>query len=161
MNIARFIVLGMVLHIRAGIDQPRIGDMAPALPSVKVLNGGSNDLLQWKSLRHRTIVLDFWATWCGPCVASIPNLNKLIQEADPNRVVFLSIDDENPSDIKTFAARNGLRSLLIADEKGKILRSYGISGRPSVIVINGSGHVVAITRIDSLSVRQLTNWSNQ
>jgi thiol-disulfide isomerase/thioredoxin len=161
MYIARSIVLGLVIFLGAGITQPRIGDMAPVLPVMKVLNDGSNHLLKWKDLSHRTIVLDFWATWCGPCVASIPNLNKLIQESDVDRVVFLSIDDENPSYMKDFAIRKGLRSLIVADAEGKILRLYGVYGRPSVIVISGSGRIVAITRIESLSARQLADWSDQ
>ncbi len=76
--------------------------------------------------------------WCGPCVASIPNLNQLIQETDPNRVVFLSIDDEDPFLCQDIRGEKGIAEP--ADrriQKGKILRSYGVSGRPSVIVVNG------------------------
>ena len=49
----------------------------------------------WASLKGKVVVLEFWATWCSPCVASLPHLNQLVESLDPAKFQFISIDDED------------------------------------------------------------------
>src|SRR5215475_12511717 len=72
----------------------RLGDPAPPLNLAEVLQAPKDANTTWESLRGKVVVLDFWATWCGPCVASIPHWNELSQKFRDQPVVFLAISDE-------------------------------------------------------------------
>ncbi len=97
--------------------------------------------------RGKAIVLDFWATWCGPCRASMPHLNGLQERysKDGLVVVGLSVDDMPPSAVKKFADRMGVRfRLAMADEK--LLDQYGpIRMLPTTFFINRRGEIVRRT----------------
>lgn len=73
-------VLLLVVLFRAAIAQtpsngPKIGDPAPKLELETVLT--PSIALSWSAVRGQVVVLEFWATWCAPCVAQIPHLNAL------------------------------------------------------------------------------------
>lgn len=97
--------------------------------------------------RGKPIVLDFWATWCAPCRASMPHLNGLQERfsRDGLVVVGLSVDDMPPSAVKKFADRMGVRfRLAMADEK--LLDQYGpIRMLPTTFFINRKGEIVRRT----------------
>jgi thiol-disulfide isomerase/thioredoxin len=97
--------------------------------------------------RGKPIVLDFWATWCAPCLASMPHLNGLQERyaRDGLVVVGLSVDDMPPSAVKKFADRLGVRfRLAMADEK--LLDQYGpIRMLPTTFFINRRGEIVRRT----------------
>ena len=93
----------------------------------------------------RVQVINFWATWCGPCVRELPLIEKLGQERDDVRVTLVSLDldlDENPEKVYKFVERKGLQSeVLILDERDsnswidKIDKNWSGS-LPATIVIN-------------------------
>jgi peroxiredoxin len=61
-----------------------------------------------RDLRGRRVVLDFWATWCGPCVMEIPHFIRLYNETSRNDLVILAISTEDVATIRSFAAQKGL-----------------------------------------------------
>ena len=115
----------------------------PAAPSfvVRDLEGKT---VRLSDLKGKAVVLDFWATWCGPCRASMPHLSQ-IQERYARQglvVLGLSLDDLDPRSVRRFA--NQLRitfRLGMADER--VLNSYGpIRSVPTTYFINRRGEVI-------------------
>ncbi len=67
---------------------------APDFSVAKVLNAPVKSVKSLKDLKGKVVFLEYWATWCGPCVASIPHMNRLEEALKGEPVVFLSVTDE-------------------------------------------------------------------
>jgi cytochrome c biogenesis protein CcmG/thiol:disulfide interchange protein DsbE len=111
----------------------------------------------WKdpvtTANDKVVVLDFWATWCGPCVKAIPHMNKL-QEHYGNQLVCVGISDE--SSFKADMVKRGLKMNdfsygLATDTTGTLKNFFQIRGIPHVVVLSGDwvvrwqGHPSALT----------------
>src|SRR6516165_2428313 len=89
-----------------GAAQPvRLGAPAPSLNLSKLLNAPSDAVANWPALRRQAVVLEFWATWCPPCVEQIPHLNKLAEQFRDSKVLFLSVTYEDAATVLAFTAR--------------------------------------------------------
>ena len=93
--------------------------------------------------RGRPVIIDFWATWCAPCVRQIPVLNAF-QAAHYGEVSVLGIavDSQGIEVVAPFAAEHGIQyPVLVGDES--LAQEYGAFGFPSLYVIAPDGHIVA------------------
>ncbi len=125
-----------------GAARARADDSAPA-PSfaVKTLDGRS---LRSADLRNRPVIVDFWATWCAPCRASMPHLNDMQSRyaARGLTVLGLSVDETGPAPVKRFANGLGVRFTL-AMANDDVLDAYGpIRSIPTTFFINRKGEIV-------------------
>ncbi len=108
------------------------------------LNGQEVSL---SKLKGKTVVIDFWATWCGPCLASFPTLKKAVEKYASNPdVVFLFVNAwENVKDKKKnatdFITKNSYPFHVLLDEKDKVITDYEVSGIPTKFVISKNGKV--------------------
>ena len=93
----------------------------------------------------QVVLLNFWATWCAPCVREMPSLDRL-QAALGERglsVVAVSIDRGGVKAIRPFAKRLGLTQMgLYHDPKASLLRAFGVAGLPASFVIGRNGAIV-------------------
>ena len=94
------------------------------------------------SIIGRTIILDFWATWCGPCVKSIPHVNELVDSFACDTVLFISISKENPKVVKKFLEKNTLKSYVGIDNNGLTNKNYKIKSIPKIFIIDSYGYIV-------------------
>lgn len=104
------------------------------------------------AFRNKVVVLDFWATWCGPCKASFPQMQELINKykADTG-VVFLFIDtwESTPpaklkKEVKEYLQENKFTFNVLFDEINKTARDYKVESIPHKIIINKNGDMVFI-----------------
>ena len=152
-------VLTLVLATLAGTATlwalPAKGTPAPPLDSLMLLQAPAGAKADWASLKGKVVVLEFWATWCSPCVASLPHINQLIESLDSTKFQFLSIDDEDQKSIQTFLNKKKPLGWFGVDAAGSVYAAYGISSRPTTVIVDGNGKIVAITEIDSVSAADL------
>jgi thiol-disulfide isomerase/thioredoxin len=93
----------------------------------------------------RVVVLNFWATWCAPCVREMPSLDRLQAELGDEglAVVAVSLDRRGADVVAPFAERLGLKTLgLYLDPKGILSKAFGITGLPTTFLIDGDSRIV-------------------
>jgi cytochrome c biogenesis protein CcmG/thiol:disulfide interchange protein DsbE len=114
---------------------------APAF-SVKGVDGRA---VRSSDYRNRPVVVDFWATWCAPCRASMPHLNSMQERysRDGLAVIGMSVDEEKtPVEVKRFAGGLGVKFTL-AMANDEVLDAYGpIRSIPTTFFINRKGQIV-------------------
>ncbi|MCD8539586.1 MAG: TlpA family protein disulfide reductase [Leadbetterella sp.] len=100
-----------------------------------------------EELKGKTVIVDFWATWCGPCIASFPGMKKAQEKYkdDPN-VKFVFINAwENVKDVKKevaeFIAKGAYPFDVLFDLDNKVIGSYGVSGIPTKFIVDKKGNI--------------------
>jgi peroxiredoxin/outer membrane lipoprotein-sorting protein len=94
------------------------------------------------SLRGKVVLIDFWATWCGPCLHELPIVNRLGEELRGKGLVVLGIDDEGEGEIRSFLKKHNYTFTVLHDSKRTVSELYGARVIPSTLVIGRDGVVV-------------------
>ena len=121
---------------------PLHAEARPAPPfSVKTLDGRA---LKLADLKKRPVIVDFWATWCGPCRASMPHLSTMQSRYGKQglAVIGMSVDENGPQGVKKFAQQLNVKFTL-AMANDEILDAYGpIRSIPTTFFIARNGNIV-------------------
>jgi thiol-disulfide isomerase/thioredoxin len=133
----------------------KTGTSAPPLHISKLLQAPPRTRVDWPSLKGKTVILEFWATWCGPCVASIPHLNQLAASLDSHKFVFISIDDEDAAVVEAFLHKRKMAGWVGLDPNAATFRAFGVDARPAAIVVDRFGRIASVTTSDKLTEENL------
>lgn len=108
--------------------------------SLKDISGRTVSL---SAMRGKVVILNFWATWCPPCVAEMPSLNKLYGHMKSRglEVVAVSID-RSADDVKEFIGKKGFTFTVLVDDGRSIARRYKVFSTPTTFLIDKNGNIV-------------------
>lgn len=115
-----------------------VGAAAPAWTNVTPLGSAPSSLAQ---LKGRVVILDFWASWCGPCRLLAPKLSALKDRLAPQGLSVVGMTTDDAERAAVFAEKHQMRYAVVVDKDAETSKTYGITGLPTMIIIDKKGIV--------------------
>ena len=136
----KFFICTVVLALPALVYGVDTGGMAPPLKSTRSYNTKDGKAISLDDFRGSAVLIDFWATWCGPCVSAMPHIQELYAKFNTKGLVVIAHTDSSSQDVGGFIKKKKLDFIFsIGTEIGK---SWGVNGIPHAFLIDPSGKVV-------------------
>jgi thiol-disulfide isomerase/thioredoxin len=124
----------------AGLESSLVGQQAPDF-GLESMDGGPFRL---SDQRGRVVVLDFWATWCGPCMQSMPELDALAREFG-EQITWIAVNlQEDRKTIEAALERLGVAPRVVLDIDGAAAEKFGVTAIPQTVVIDAQGKVARV-----------------
>ena len=134
---------------------PLLDKEPPPLGLESVLQPPSGAQASWNALKGKVVVLEFWATWCGPCIAAIPHLNELADKFKDEPIQFIAITGEDEKVVRRFLRNKPIHAWIGLDTDKSMLDDYGIMDIPRTVVVDQKGTIAAITHPTFLTEEHL------
>jgi thiol-disulfide isomerase/thioredoxin len=115
---------------------------APAVPADVAFTDADGATHHLADYAGRTVVLNLWATWCGPCVEELPALAALARRAEADGIVVLALSTDRGGApvVRRFLAAHGIAGLpVLLDAKGEAARAWGARGLPTTLILDRDG----------------------
>jgi peroxiredoxin len=137
-----------ILGSGEGTDEagPAVGNSAPSF-TLRDRDGVWASLADYEG---RPVLVNFWATWCGPCIVELPELQSAYDQHEDDGLVILGLNrDEDLGQIRDFFANTLETEVtfpILLDEHGAIADRYQVYNLPTTFVVDGNGIIVAVHR---------------
>jgi peroxiredoxin len=138
-------LLSLLLAVNAGMAAAAVQLSAKAPDFTLRSVGGPN--LRLAEQRGQVVLVNFWATWCGPCRQEMPHLNRLYDRYRSAGFVLLGVNvDDDPRAAADLAAKLGVQFPVLLDTDKRVSRAYDMSAMPATLLIDRDGRVRHIHR---------------
>ena len=142
---ARRNLIGAALGLGAGVCSAALTPASPAPDFTLRSMDGQN--LRLQEQRGRVVMVNFWATWCGPCQQEMPHLNRLYEKYRASGFVLLGVNvDEDTRNAAAVATKMGLKFPVLPDADKRVSKQYDLSAMPSTVLIDRDGKVRHVHR---------------
>lgn len=128
-------------------------------PNLKLTNtaGQEVDLANYKG---KTVIVNFWATWCPPCVAELPSLNQLNKNAQNDNLVVLTVNVQQDADeVLKFMQKERLQLSSLQDIESRASKNWGVSALPTTFIVGSDQKIHYVSEgqvnFDSSEIRQI------
>lgn len=128
-----FILFGSLIYTPPKVNNFRLKNLDNRTTSYQDIKG------------EQFTVIDFWATWCKPCIKSIPKLVELSEEFEDQGVNFVGISIDGPRNlakVKPFARSLGVSYPILLDTNSEVMAKLGVRAVPSLLIINSNNEIV-------------------
>lgn len=121
-----------------------VGKPAPDVTLPVAANGERGSRMQLAELKGQAVILDFWASWCGPCGMQAPILDRIARRYQKKGLVVLGVNVDDPLSVASqYAIQKGLSYPILLDDKKAASEQYGVDKLPSLVVVDRQGNVAA------------------
>lgn len=142
-TLLKFGALTAILVTSASVAGSEAGGSAPAF-TLTALSGQTTALSQYKG---QVVMVNFWATWCGPCQQEMPVLDQMYKKFKPAGFTLLGInvDKEAPA-VKELLTRKPVAFPVLLDPENQVSKAYHVDDMPSTVIIDRKGEVRYVHR---------------
>lgn len=114
----------------------------------------------WDALKGRVVVIDFWGTWCGPCLPSLQKLRDLQSKFSGRPVSFLTVARDEPERVKKFFADHGFDFPTYVEDDPRVFGSWGVVGVPATGIVLSDGNLLGVSPADNVTAEFLERLLN-
>ncbi len=101
----------------------------------------------WPAMQGKAVLVNFWASWCEPCVAELPSLQALQNQYGMDALVVLAVNvKESAATVQRFLSRNTVPPSVSLDREGTVARAWGANIFPTTVLIGADGQVKGVVR---------------
>ncbi len=134
LTLTALLAVGTAVSALAAASKSMVGQKLPALKL---------DYIGTKpEYTGKPMIVEFWATWCGPCKQSIPHLNEIYKKYKDKGLVVIGVTDEDNQTIRKFTKQVPMDYTPATDKGGKLSAAFGIQGIPHAVLVNKAGDIV-------------------
>ncbi len=151
-NRGQWIAVGGILTLLSaaiGAGMALSPDIRPVGPGTKAPNFSAADLVtgdtvQLSDYEGEVVLLNIWATWCGPCEVEMPAIQRLHEALAPSglKILAVSVDETTPNVVREWVEERGLTFDVLHNRSGQLERLYQTTGLPETFVIDREGVIV-------------------
>ena len=148
------IILGFVLFTAFTIsnfaqNESLIIGKEPGTTDFSFLKSGAK--FNWSDCSGKVVLIDFWATWCAPCISSIPHMDELVEKFKNKDVVFISLTYEKKDLVEKFLAKHPMSTSIALDSDFHTFRSLNGWAIPNIFMVGKDGKIAGRIHPNKLS----------
>jgi thiol-disulfide isomerase/thioredoxin len=129
--------------LTACVTPPLTPTVSNSLPAIPLTTTDGKPQLLDDARAHRPALINFWASWCDPCVQELPALSRLAAEAPAHGVVVIGVDvGEKHGKVADFISWHKLSYVTFVDEEFALVDALGVHSVPTTLVVDKDGHII-------------------
>ena len=124
------------------------------------LENMEGEKIRLSDYRGHVVVMNYWATWCGPCISEMPVFQKLFDQHNPELVVIGIDNQETVEEIRPYIDELNITYEILLDKDAQVHVDYQVFGLPTTIIVDQNG-IIKVNHIGIMSEKQLKGYLKQ